>query len=140
MSPARRARLARLTPRIIKPVWPDPEKHRRGLLHHVEFGLVLRETLPRLGVDPSQVKMLRVCDKAAEELRKLGHEVPDRPAPDSGSCGFSRSCRPRRRHPKANRLRPRCPTMIRGLNCSRNSAGWSIATSPTLRSISAMPR
>lgn len=82
MSPARRARLARLTPRIIKPVWPDPEKHRRGLLHHVEFGLVLRETLPRLGVDPSQVKTLRVCYKAAEELRKLGHEVPDRPAPD----------------------------------------------------------
>jgi hypothetical protein len=88
MSLARKARLARVTARLNPPVWPDPQQHRRELLHHVEFGLVLRETLPRLGVDPSQVTMLSVCDEAAEELRTLGHDVPDRPDPNCWELAY----------------------------------------------------
>jgi hypothetical protein len=88
MSLARRARLARLTPRILKPVLLDPEERRQRLLHTVEFGLVLRETLPRLGVDPSCVAMLSRCDAAAMMLRVVYHEALDRPRPDCGMVSY----------------------------------------------------
>jgi len=88
MSLARKARLARVTARLHPPVWPDPEKVRQRLCRSVQFGLVLRDVLPELGVDPSQVKMLSVCDEAAEELRMLGHDVPDRPDPNCWELSY----------------------------------------------------
>jgi hypothetical protein len=82
MSLGRKARLRRLTPRIIKPVWPDPEKRRRRLQRHVAFCLLLRETLQRLGVDPATVAMLCTQDEAAAALTSRGHAIPDRVDPD----------------------------------------------------------
>jgi hypothetical protein len=90
VSLARRARLARLTARLHKPIWPDPEKRRRMLQHHVEFCLLLRETLPLLGVDLAEVKMLRTQDEATAELAALGHAVPDRANPDSWEAIYLR--------------------------------------------------
>jgi hypothetical protein len=90
MSLARKARLARLTARLHKPIWPDPEEHRCALQHHVEFCFLLRETLQRLGVDPAEVAMLETQEETATELVALGHAVPDRPNPDSWQAIYLR--------------------------------------------------
>jgi hypothetical protein len=90
MSVGRKARLARLAPRIIKPVWPDPERLRRRLQRHIEFCLLLRETLQQLNVDAAAVAMLCTQDEAAAELTSLGHAIPDRVTPGNWRATYLR--------------------------------------------------
>jgi hypothetical protein len=67
MSRIRDRRLQRLAERYVS-TETEAEQWRAGLEARLEFCRVLREMLAELGVDPAQVRMLRVCDEAAAEL------------------------------------------------------------------------